>query len=110
MREKYIPKLNLSEDIGETKLYSFNKPVRMNAVKNSPEIPAFSDVMTGMVKELDNTIKAPDQIMQDVMLDKGADIHDAMIAISKAEVTINFATQLTTKVVQAYEKIMSIQI
>jgi len=33
-----------------------------------------------------------------------------MIAMSKAEVGLNIATQMTTKVIQAYEKIMAIQV
>ena len=110
MNQKYIPKLNLNLDIAETKLNTLNNPMRMQSVENSPQIPGFKDVMTGMVKELDKTTKAPDQVMQDALIGNGADIHDVMIAISKAEVGINIATQITTKVIQSYEKIMSIQV
>ena len=110
MRDSYTPKINLRADINETKLYPFDKPTRMDAIKETPEIPSFSDMMQGMVKELDNTVKAPDQILQDAILGNGPDIHDAMIAISKAEIGVNIATQITTKVIQAYEKVISIQV
>lgn len=110
MQDKFVPKVNLKLDIAETKLDSLDNPFRMKSVENSPEVPGFKDVMTGMVKELDKTVKAPDQVLQDALLGNGADVHDVMIAMSKAEVGINIATQITTKVIQAYEKVMSIQV
>ncbi len=111
---KYVPKLNLPLDIAKTKLYtnsaSMDTSMRMPSMENSPEVPSFKDVMTGMVKELDSTVKAPDTVMQDVLLGNGADVHDLMIAISKAEVGVNITTQMITKVVQAYDKVMQIQV
>ena len=76
----------------------------------SENITSFKDLMTGMVRDLDSTVKAPDQLLQSAVTGNGADVHDVMIAISKAEIGINLATQVTTKVVQAYEKVMSIQV
>ena len=84
--------------------------MRMDAIGAENKTPSFGDVMTGMVKNLNETAKAPDQVMQSAVAGNGADVHDVMIAISKAEVGVNIATQITTKVVQAYEKIMAIQV
>jgi len=106
----YVPKLFLQADISETRAVTGDKPVRLQSLAVSPEIPTFSDVMTGLVKEVDSTVKAPDQVLESAMLGTGADIHDVMIAMSKAEVGLNVATQMTTKVIQAYEKIMAIQV
>lgn len=110
MRDQFIPKINLPLSISDTKLYRYDSPMRLKAVENSPEIPSFKEVMTGMAKELDNTIKAPDQVLQNAMLGNGADIHDVMIAISKADVGVNLAVQIDTKVLQAYDKVMQIQV
>ena len=38
------------------------------------------------------------------------DIHDVMIAMSKSEITVNVATQAVGKVIQAYDKVMQIQV
>ena len=112
MNEKFIPKISISENVMDTKLNTNNSmaPMRMESIGNDNKIPSFGDVMSGMVKNLNETTKAPDQVMQKAILGNGADVHDVMIAISKAEVGINVATQITTKVVQAYEKIMAIQV
>lgn len=106
----YIPKINMLEGgIAKSKLVTGENPFRMKPIDDTPPVPEFKDMMTGMLGELNKTVKAPDQTLQDVMTGN-ADIHDAMIAMSKAEVGINFATSIATKVVQAYEKVVSIQV
>lgn len=110
MRNNYIPKIQLQADISETKGDMGLSPIRMQSMGTSPEIPKFSDVMSGLIKETDATVKAPDKMIESAMLGNGADIHDVMIAMSKAELSINIATQVTTKVIQSYEKIMQIQV
>lgn len=110
MQDKFIPKINLRANIFETKIDTMNQPLRLDNVAMETEIPKFKDVVSGLVKDVNETMKAPDQVIQDVILGNGADIHDAMIAMSKAELTVNVATQMTSKVVQAYEKVMSIQL
>lgn len=106
----YVPKLFLQADIAETRGVMGDKPMRLQSMGVTPEIPSFTDVMTGLVKDVDATVKAPDAVMQNAILGNGADIHDVMIAMSKAELGLNIATQMTTKVIQAYEKIMAIQV
>lgn len=106
----YVPKLFLQADISQTRAVIGNNPVRLQSINTSPEVSKFTDVMTGLIKEVDNTIKAPDAVLESAIVGNGADIHDVMLAISKAEVGLNIATQMTTKVIQAYEKIMSIQV
>lgn len=106
----YVPKIQLQADVSETRGAMGNNLMRLQAIHTSPEIPSFSDVMTGLVKEVDSTVKAPDAVLESAMLGTGADIHDVMIAMSKAEVSLNIATQMTTKVIQAYDKIMAIQV
>ncbi len=106
----YVPKLLLQADISQTRAVTGESPARLQAMATTPEIPSFTDVMTGLVKEVDDTVKAPDAVLESAVLGTGADIHDVMIAMSKAEVGLNIATQMTTKVIQAYEKIMAIQV
>jgi len=110
MEQKYIPKIKLKADIFETNIDTMNKPFRLENVSMSQEVPKFRDVFGGMIKAVDDTVKAPDQVMEDVILGNGADVHDVMIAMSKAELSVNLATQMTTKVIQAYEKVISIQL
>ena len=40
------------------------------------------------------------------MLDKSLDVHDAMIALQRAEMSLQLAVQIRNKLVQAYQDIM----
>ena len=40
------------------------------------------------------------------MLDKSGDVHDAMIALQRAEMTLQLTVQIRNKLVQAYQDIM----
>ena len=110
MKDKFVPKLRLRADINDTKINPFETPMRLASVGTSREIPKFNEVFTDLVKNTDQTMKAPDQVMKNAILGNGADIHDVMIAMTKAELSVQVATQVTSKVIQAYEKVISIQL
>jgi flagellar hook-basal body complex protein FliE len=71
----------------------------------------FKTVFSGMMQNFNTELNAPDNLLKDVMSGNGnVDIHDVMIAMSKSEISVNVATQITGKVIQAYDKIMQIQV
>ena len=70
----------------------------------------FKNVMTNLTNSLNSTMNAPDALLKDAVMGNGVDVHDVVLAMSKAEIGVNIASQLTTKIVQSYEKIMSIQV
>lgn len=72
---------------------------------------SFKGVMSGLVQNMNKDVNAPDQLLKSAMSgDEDVDIHDVMTAMAKAEIAVNVATQVTTKVVQSYEKIMQISV
>jgi len=109
MSNPFVPKVQLPKEISGTKLSTFNEPIRLEGIAEKTNV-SFKDTMSDLVKNLNETIEAPDQILQSAVLGNGADVHDVMIAISKAELGVNIATQITTKVIQAYEKVSAIQV
>jgi len=48
--------------------------------------------------------------MHEAMTTGSVDVHDVMIANAKSELVVNIAAQMTTKVIQAYDRILQIQI
>jgi flagellar hook-basal body complex protein FliE len=44
------------------------------------------------------------------MLDKSGEVHEAMIALQRAEMTLQFTVQIRNKLVQAYQDIMRMPI
>ena len=108
----FYPKYDLEARIQHTKLDSWgNIPsARMNRVEE-PATADFQSVMSGLVENLNTSMNEPDNLMKDAMMGaENVDIHDVMIAISKAELSVNVATTAVGKVIQAYDKIMQIQI
>lgn len=81
----------------------------MEAV-GAPQQGSFKNVMSSLAGNLNQSVNAPDQLLKDSVSGNGVDIHDVILAMNKAEIGVNIATQLTTKIVQSYEKIMAIQV
>ena len=106
----HVPKLNLIGSMGNSKLNSNMPSIRLDELNSTDKITSFSQTMIDMTKNLNEVANSPDVAMQDMLTGNGADIHDVITAINKAEMSVTIATQITTKVVQAYEKIMNIQV
>lgn len=84
--------------------------MRMGRVEKL-ETGNFKSVFSGLIENFNQELNAPDQLMKDVMEENGnADIHDVMTAMAKAELGVTVATNITTKVIQAYDKVMQIQL
>ena len=112
MFKGFYPNYNLEARIQHTKLDSWgNIPsARMSRVEG-PDTADFSSVMSGLVENLNTTMEAPDNLLKEVMMgSQNVDVHDVMTAMSKAELSVTVATTITGKVIQAYDKIMQIQI
>ena len=108
----FYPHYDLEARIQHTKLDSWSDipSARMNRVEE-PATADFQSVMSGLVENMNTSINAPDNLMKDVMMgSENVDIHDVMTAMAKAELAVNIATTVTGKVIQAYDRIMQIQI
>lgn len=72
---------------------------------------SFKDVMSNMVTNINDTLSKPDDLLVKAASGTGdVDVHDVMIAMSQAEVTLTVATNAISKVIQAYDKIVQIQV
>ena len=97
----FYPHYNLQDRIQHTKLvqgFGGIPSARLDGmgVKKTGD---FQTVFTGMVEKFNNELNAPDELLKDVM-----------IAMSKSEISVNVATTAVGKVIQAYDRIMQIQV
>ena len=114
MSSSYFPNYDLNSRISGAKLdtgIGYNMPVaRLDAVNNT-ETASFKDVLGGLVEGLNEQVNAPDNLLKDAMQgNKNVDIHDVMIAMSKSEISVNIATQVVGKVINAYDRVMQISV
>ncbi len=72
--------------------------------------PSFKSVMGDLVGNVNNTLTKPDALMKDAITTGNVDVHEVMIANAKAELVVNLSAQMTTKIVQAYDRVTQIQI
>lgn len=80
-------------------------------VESTNATSSFKDVMSNMVTNINDTLSKPDDLLVKAASGTGdVDVHDVMIAMSQAEVTLTVATNAISKVIQAYDKIVQIQV
>lgn len=114
MSSSYFPKYDLGSRISGAKLdtgVNFNVPAaRLDSIEKA-EGTSFKDVLGGLVDNLNEQVNAPDNLLKDAMQgNKNVDIHDVMIAMSKSEISVNVATQIVGKVINAYDRVMQITV
>lgn len=109
----FYPHYDLAARIQHTKLdtgISGMYPARMTRMEE-PAAVDFKGVLSGLIENFNKELNAPDNLLKDVMSGSDdVDIHDVMTAMSKAEINVNVATQITGKIIQAYDKIIQLQV
>ena len=65
----------------------------------------FSDALGRVVNAVEST-EAQANTAVSGMLSGSTDVHDAMIALQRADLTLQFSVQIRNKLVQAYNEIM----
>ncbi|MBQ8168746.1 flagellar hook-basal body complex protein FliE [bacterium] len=113
MYRGFYPQYDLAGRIQHTKMdpgLNGIPSARMGRVETT-SAPDFKQVMSGLVENFNAELNAPDNLLKDAMSgNNNVDIHDVMTAMAKSEVSVNVATQIVGKVIQAYDRIMQIQV
>jgi flagellar hook-basal body complex protein FliE len=68
----------------------------------------FKKVMKGSLQEVNSLLNQADQTTQEMVLGK-QDIHQAMVAIEQANLSLRLMVQVRNKMISAYEEIMRMQ-
>jgi flagellar hook-basal body complex protein FliE len=69
----------------------------------------FADKLQALVSNVEESSAEANQAVTN-MVNKTGDVHDAMIALQRAEMTLQMTVQIRNKFVQAYQEIMRIPI
>lgn len=72
--------------------------------------PSFADVFKEVVKNADNEVNKMEALDMQVAAGDIDDLHTALIQAEQTAAAIEFTTQLTSKAVNAYNQIMSMQV
>ena len=70
----------------------------------------FFNLLKDGIKDVNSTIKESEQASLDMAAGKPVNLHQTMLAVTKAELAFNLAVQMRNKVVEAYQEVMRMQV
>jgi flagellar hook-basal body complex protein FliE len=84
----------------------------LNRAPNEVSSPGskFADLLRESIANVNQAQQTADAMAQDIATGKSDNIHETMIAISKAELGFNFMVQVRNKVLEAYQDIMKMPV
>lgn len=106
MKITQIPNFSMTEGVKNP----FQSGMPRLQLDTGVQKPSFQDAIMNTLNHVNEASAVPDAMMHDAMTTGGVDVHDVMVANAKAELLVSITTQVATKVVQAYDKILQIQI
>lgn len=109
MQQGYINNLSLISNPFQG-ASNISSPFSTSSALGSSGRSAFQDVLTNTIGQVNQLAAKPDHMLMESVTNGTYDIHDVMMASAKAELAITVTAQMTTKIVQAYDKILQIQV
>jgi flagellar hook-basal body complex protein FliE len=70
----------------------------------------FADVLQSAVEAVNTAQQKADTAARDTAIGNATSLHETMIALEKADISLRLATQVRNRVVEAYQDVMRMQI
>ena len=70
----------------------------------------FADFITSSIKEVNHAQINGDRAIEDLYTGKAENLHDVMISVEQADLSLRMLVQVRNKALQAYEEIMRMQV
>ena len=71
---------------------------------------SFGETLKSAIGEVDTLQKNADAALQDLVIGKGTDVHDVMIAAEKAAISFQLLMAIRSKMLEAYQEVMRMQV
>ena len=92
----------------------FLLPNKLGSNKSQPEEKKsgvdFSQLLKDSIKEVNDAQLAADDAVQKVLNGETQDIHETMITLQKADVSLKLMMEVRNKLIEAYQEIMRTQV
>ncbi len=82
----------------------------LDARTKGPGKGGFEDMLKESLDKVNNLQAEADKKIEGLVAGRGADLHDTMIAVEKADLSFNLMVQVRNKLLAAYEEIMRMQV
>jgi len=87
----------------------FQQKVSGTSTSSSDSSSGFWDTLKDTLNQVQHVQNEADQKVTDLVTGKGEDIHSAMAAVEKADLSFQLVMQVRNKIVQAYQQVSQIQ-
>lgn len=84
-------------------------PIQSSA-SNATKGNDFSKFMTEVVDQVEQSQFKADQAIQDLNTGKAENLHEVMISVEEADISMRLMVQVRNKAVEAYQEIMRMQV
>lgn len=91
---------------------TFSSPSELtSAPKPDASAPAFHDLLSDLLADVNQAQKAADQSIQQLAAgQEGASIQDVVLKLGEADLTFRLMKEIRDKLLSAYKEVMSIQV
>jgi len=87
-----------------------SNPVKLDSNPIERASNSFSDMMESMISEVNESQARGDLAIEQMETGDASHLHDVMIAVEEADVSLRMLVQIRNRAVAAYEEIMRMQI
>lgn len=87
-----------------------NSMAAQPALKSQNVSPGFTEMLAKTINETNEKQIVADQAIQKLSTGEEKNIHNVMITMEKADISLRLLVQMRNKVVEAYEQIMRMQV
>lgn len=77
---------------------------------SQPAGPSFSDMLKESLNDVNELQMEADKAVEELVVGKSKNVHETMIALSKAEIAFRMTLQVRNKMVEAYQEIIRMQV
>jgi len=79
-------------------------------VSQQEKAPSFGEMLKNSFEQVDTDQQKADAAVKSLLSGRSDEIHQAMIALEKADLSFRFLMQVRNKIIAAYETIMRMQV
>ncbi|WP_186645841.1 flagellar hook-basal body complex protein FliE [Fluviispira vulneris] len=76
----------------------------------NPSATEFLDLMEKGIKEINTGAREAEKASMDLASGRTSNIHETMLAVTKAELGFDMMVQMRNKVIEAYQEVMRMQV
>ncbi len=81
-----------------------------SAAAKKPAAAGFADALKSAVEDVNRSQVEADKAVEKLQTGESKNLHEVMISMEKADISLRLAVQMRNKVLEAYQEIMRMQI